>query len=131
MSTTSVPTPTDAPALDVETIEALFELNEGEDDDFVRDLFQSFSLTFRDCHASLREASQSHQPDLMHAKAHALKGASANVGALRLSEMAGELQRMGEEEDLEGCVPWIEALAEEYQRVIGELGELLPGFEAS
>lgn len=131
MSNTPVPTSTDAPALDAETIEALFELAEGDDDDFVRDLFQSFTLTFRDCHAGLREASQSHQPELMHAKAHALKGASANVGAMQLSEMAGELQRMGEEENLEGCDRWIEALAGEYQRVVGELADLLPGFEAS
>lgn len=131
MSTTPVSRSSEAPALDAETIEALFELTEGEDDSFVRDLFESFAQTFRDCHAGLRQAHQSNEPELMHSRAHTLKGASSNVGAMQLADMASELQRMGEERDLEGSGPWIEALAQEYDRVLGELEKLFPGFEAA
>lgn len=131
MSTTPVSRSTEAPALDAESIESLFELTEGEDDSFVRDLFDSFAQTFRDCHAGLREAQRSNEPELMRSRAHTLKGASSNVGAMQLADIASELQRLGEERDLQGSDPWIEALEREYDRVLAELEKLFPGFEAA
>jgi HPt (histidine-containing phosphotransfer) domain-containing protein len=129
MPTTPAFNRTDEPALDPETVETLFELNDGDDDSFVRDLFASFSSTYRDCVAGMKEACETNQSELMRLKAHTLKGAAANVGALKLAEAAGELQRVGEESDFDRAQPWIEDLDALYARVQTELAKLLPGFE--
>ena len=131
MPTTPAFSRTDEPALDPTTVETLFELNDGDDDSFVRDLFTSFLGTYRDCVAGMREATKTNQGDLMRLKAHTLKGAAANVGALKLSEVAAELQRVGEEGTFERAEAWLEDLDRLYAGVEFELVKLLPGFETA
>ncbi len=128
MPTTPAFSRTDEPALDPTTVETLFELNDGDDDSFVRDLFTSFACTYRDCVAGMQEAVETNQAELMRLKAHTLKGAAANVGALRLSEVAAELQRVGEEGELSRAADWMQDLEGLYARVETELTKLLPGF---
>jgi HPt (histidine-containing phosphotransfer) domain-containing protein len=129
MPTTPAFRRTDEPALDPVTVETLFELSDGDDDSFVRDLFTSFLGTYRDCVAGMREAMQTNQSDLMRLKAHTLKGAAANVGALELARVAETLQRLGEEGAFDRAHQELAELQTLYERVEAELARLLPGFQ--
>ena len=58
--------------------------------------------------------------------AHGLKGSSAALGALRLSQLCGPLSQIAPGDDLKECSARLQAIGEEYGRVEVELQEI-PG----
>jgi HPt (histidine-containing phosphotransfer) domain-containing protein len=58
---------------------------------------------------------------LLKRKAHALRGSSAVLGAMGLSMLCGELERLAPNTEVEACVGPLAALEEEYRRVLSAL----------
>jgi HPt (histidine-containing phosphotransfer) domain-containing protein len=78
---------------------------------------------------ALRKALADADPDVVRSAAHRLKGGAANLGAVRVAELALQLERRGDEADLEGAEILVDSIAAALHAVIGELGayELPPG----
>lgn len=128
MNSTNAMAPNAGPALDPDIFDGLLELVDEDDDSFVVDLYQSYVASYRDCVDGIARAIVASDPDAMRRHAHTLKGASANVGAAHLATLAEALQRMGEAGQVEGAELWVEAIADEYVRVLTAVQERLPGF---
>lgn len=128
MTSSVPPAPPVTPALDPEIFAGLLELTDGEDDSFVAELFDSYVNTHARCTSGMREAIAAHDADALRRHAHTLKGASSNVGASHLAELAKELQQRGEEGRLDGAEAWVEAIAVEFERVLEAVRRRLPSF---
>lgn len=122
------PTPPQTPALDPEIFAGLLDLTDDEDDSFVVDLFESYVASHARSASGMREAAASGDADALRRHAHTLKGASANVGASHVAELAKELQLRGEHGDLHGIIEWIDAVDVEFDRVLEEVRRHLPSF---
>ena len=85
---------------DLEMIESMIEMSLTELDDQV---------------AALRSAAESGEPGISEL-AHALKGASAMLGAARLSALAAEIERQAKTGDMAGLADKVALLSEELQR---------------
>ncbi|MEE9382224.1 MAG: Hpt domain-containing protein [Nannocystaceae bacterium] len=84
-----------APTLDEDTIAALRELADDDDPDFLDDLIEMY---IQDTGASLQNVAAMSSGlgpdrDALRRIAHTLKGASRNIGALRLAEHCSALER--------------------------------------
>jgi len=129
MTTTTEPEANTGPALDPDIFAGLLELVDEDDDSFVVDLFDSYVTSYRECIDGMADAIVGEDADALRRHAHTLKGASANVGAAHLAQHAEILQRMGESGDIDGAPVWVEAVSEEYVRVLAEVQERVPGFK--
>ena len=61
----------------------------------------------------------------LHRSAHPLKSSSANVGALALSALLGQLESKGRQASLDDAALLVERVRGEYRRVVGEIQALL------
>ncbi len=99
---------------------ALRELT-GGDAEFERELLQTFISSGDQCLADILAALRAGDFDTIGSRAHALKGASANIHASGLAEAASSLERAARAnlgDELEGLV---RALTDKLQAVNAEL----------
>lgn len=129
MSIAPPPTPA-GPALDPDTFDGLMDLVDGDDDGFVVDLFEAYISSVGACVEGMRTALAEGDAHALSRHAHTLKGASANVGAIHVANLARALQMMGEQGSIDGAEDWIRAIVEEYSRVIEAVSGRLPSFSA-
>jgi CheY-like chemotaxis protein/HPt (histidine-containing phosphotransfer) domain-containing protein len=105
--------PVNRPALDTQ---ALLERLEGDREvasQLVREFLDYVPSIIRD----IRQAAMEEDMSLLARHAHSLKGSSATLGAMALSEAAGQIQRAAEKEDLSQLHHWVETLDDELDRV--------------
>jgi HPt (histidine-containing phosphotransfer) domain-containing protein len=100
----------------------LRELEAGTDAAFVRELIDTFLTEAPQMIADLRGAHAAGNAEVFRRSAHSLKSNSLTFGAKVLGEMARELEHGGLARAAEGEA--LDALAEEYARVVSALGEL-------
>ncbi len=67
--------------------------------------------------ASLNQAVKQGNTDMLFKAAHTLKGSSASIGAIPLSKLSKQVERVGREGTLADVVPKIKLLEAEYERV--------------
>lgn len=91
------------PALDAEVIATLRGLAEATDASLLDQILESFLSDGIARLSILRAAQEKGDAETLHKAAHALKGASANIGAWRMAEISQELQALGEDETVEGA----------------------------
>ena len=112
----------DEPRLDASRIEGLRELGRLGGTDVLRDIVTRFRG--QPLLAALRQAQTGCDRAALERHAHSLKGSSAALGAMRLSRLCGELEKMARgEAGLDACARQLATIAEEYEQVLGELGE--------
>jgi len=70
---------------------------------------------------ALRQALAAADPATVRSAAHRLKGSAANLGAVRVAELALELEERGDRSDLEGADVLVDAIAAALQAVVEEL----------
>ncbi len=95
----------------------LCDLREIGDPEFLQDLFLTYLDDARLKLASLKTTLSEHNAHEFGTLAHTLKGASGNIGALQLAEIAEDLQNMGYENHLDGADSLLEKLRDEFSRV--------------
>ncbi len=75
----------------------------GYDRDFFRSLLEDFLQTLPQKLETMRMALEQQKPDIVSYQAHNLKGVAANFGAMRLSNLAHQLDEMTKASDMEGA----------------------------
>ena len=74
--------------------------------------------------ASVRDAVAGGEPAAIRSAAHALKGSSASIGAVRLAAVSGELEALGRQGITTGASALLEAITAEAGRAALALGQL-------
>jgi CheY-like chemotaxis protein len=109
------------PALDAEVVERLRDLAAATDESLLGQIFDAFLSDGEARLIALRHALQDSDSAGLRKAAHALKGASANIGARRMAEITEQLQALGEAGSVEGAAPLIDTLQVEFVGVRAEI----------
>lgn len=86
--------------IDLSVIEALRELGGEDDPGLVVELIDLYLLDAPERIREIQTALASADFDLLERAAHTLKSASANIGALTLSDLCKDLEKMARESDV-------------------------------
>jgi CheY-like chemotaxis protein/HPt (histidine-containing phosphotransfer) domain-containing protein len=89
----------------------------GDDVGFARELLQTFLMSVEQSLSELRPALESEDRDVLSRSAHKLKGASGNIGAVRMQVLAAQLESAAESAELRSLSIALDALESETQRV--------------
>jgi len=107
--------------LDLDMVRRLFSLD-GEDDDFIRDIMVSYVEQLRESVAKLGKALDARDVQAARLTAHSIKGASKQIGASRIGELLGAIER---ENCIEAARQLLEQVREELPRVAEAIEALL------
>ncbi len=114
-------TPSSPSALDAEVLARLRSLAEATDASILGQILQAFLDDGTACLQNLRGALENGEAENLRKAAHALKGASGNVGAKRMADISQKLQVLGESGSVEGAAAQVDALEAEFERVQVEI----------
>jgi len=110
--------------LDRSQIDLLLSLDDGEGA-ALREIVDEYLALSEDSHRRiLRALEERDQPGVEHA-AHALKGASANVGATALAEVCGAMEARARQAQLQGVAVLTERFESELSRARSALQAVL------
>lgn len=110
----------DSPSLNSERLK---DMTEG-DRDFLEELVMLYLEDADEQIAGIRAALESSDAKTLERRAHSLKGASANVGAERMREIAYEMEMAGKGEHLADAWSILERIQAELPRVAEALRAL-------
>jgi hypothetical protein len=85
----SLPPPS---ALDLEMVRRLVSLD-GEDDDFIEEVMMGYVVQLKESVLKLGDALESEDLDTVRLVAHSIKGASKQIGATKVGELLGAIER--------------------------------------
>lgn len=108
-------------SVDFSVLEALRSLQD-DGDEFVAGLVTMYFSDTATRLGALRGALEGGEPQAFERAAHAIKGSSANIGAVRMAALSGELQGVGKGGDLSIAPPLVAELEAEFDRVRAALG---------
>jgi len=109
-SVSTLPPP---PALDLGMVRQLVSLD-GEDDDFIEDVLLGYVDQLRACVTQMREAFDQGDMEAARLNAHTVKGASKQIGALRVGELLGGIES---ETSIDAARNLLEVVEQEVPRV--------------
>jgi HPt (histidine-containing phosphotransfer) domain-containing protein len=115
-----------SPALDPVALDRLRELAE-EDAELMPMVFKAFLKDANKRLAGLRDAAGAMKPDKLRTDAHALKGASAEVGAHEMMTICHVLEELGRSQTVRGANELLDSLEQALGRVRMEIDALLGG----
>jgi HPt (histidine-containing phosphotransfer) domain-containing protein len=110
------------PALQMEVVQDLREIMGAEFDGLVRVYLEDAPIAV----GRLQKAAVEGDVAALVAPAHSLKSTSANLGAMRLSDLAKSIEHGARRGDLGAPGPVVQALSAEFARVAAALRALLP-----
>jgi HPt (histidine-containing phosphotransfer) domain-containing protein len=102
-------------SLDAEVVARLRDLAAATDAELLGQIFDSFVSDGEARIATIHRALENSDAGALYKAAHALKGASGNVGARRMADIAEQLQAMGEAGSVDGTAAVVEELEEEFR----------------
>ena len=111
--------------LDPDQLEVLRELD--DDGAVLAEIVEQYLAQSASQRDSLLSALEEGEETPVERVAHALRGASANVGALRLARVCGEIEGLGRAGQIDGARRLGEVFAEEYAKVVVALEHLTVG----
>jgi two-component system sensor histidine kinase/response regulator len=103
------------PTLDRSALDRIVEMAGPDAAQLLEELLQAFAETAASCTAELVSAFRRGDPDTVRKKAHALKGAAANLGLLRTAALSGHLEIAAKNGALDSCVEPVAQLVDEVQ----------------
>lgn len=114
----------------VETNIPIFDLSGAlqrleQDEELLREVIELFFSTSDHALAQLTDAIKENNPVKLSGEAHSIKGALANVGAIRASKIAFELERLGKSGILTGASDSLDSLKAEVKKFQAEYKKLL------
>lgn len=110
-----------SPALDPAVTERLRALAVATDPSVLREIHDAFLASAVDYLAAMRDGAAGNDAGGLRKAAHALKGAGANIGAQRLTELCRQLEALGETGRVDGVIKRLEQLEQEFARVKSEI----------
>ncbi|MEP6878451.1 MAG: response regulator [Nitrosospira sp.] len=111
-------------ALSAEVVARLRALEEATEPSLVSQIYTSFLKEGAERISVLRSSVEVSDAELLRRTAHTLRGASANVGAIHMSDIARQLEVLGKNSSMIGAAPLIEQIESEFERVKAEIAEL-------
>lgn len=99
-------------------------LEEATEPSLVSQIFMSFQSDGAERIGILRRALEVSDAELLRKTAHALRGASGNVGATQMADIAQQLEALGKSSSVNGAAALIEQIEAEFERVKTEIAEL-------
>ena len=107
--------------IDRSTFESLRQMTDAVFvDELVNTFLEDTPLQLRELNASLKQG----DTEVFRRAAHSIKSNAATFGAVRLSDLARELEMMGKEGTLTGAAGKLEALQHAFEAAAKELREL-------
>ncbi|NYT02022.1 MAG: PAS domain S-box protein [Methanosarcinales archaeon] len=116
-------TPVESP-LDQRSLDRLRELQVEGEPEIIHELADLFLSHAPARIQAIIQAVEQRDADALLREAHSLKSSSANMGALRLSELSRQLEVMGRSSRMEGAKEKVEELGPEFRRVEVALASL-------
>ena len=113
------------PAIDRGVLATLRQLNEDGQPDVVTEVLKLFTGGAPARLQAIEAAVAERNAPALQRAAHALKGASATIGASGLQAVCHELEEMGRHAEFAGAASAVEAMHQEYERVKAEIDQLL------
>jgi two-component system sensor histidine kinase/response regulator len=107
--------------LDPGSLKRIRELGQGSDPSLVARVLNAFATDSGRRMALLREAASKQDIDSLAKEAHALKGASLNVGATRISQISHQVYERGLAKQMTGIDELLEQLDHELARAHGQI----------
>ena len=107
--------------LDPEVIQSLRELGGEDDPELLCELVELFTSDSPARVSEMRRGVESSDWSVVDAMAHALKSSSANVGAMKLSELCRQTEVASKQADRDATDAAVTALEGEFQRVLKAL----------
>jgi HPt (histidine-containing phosphotransfer) domain-containing protein len=105
------------PVLDPVVTQRLRELATATDPSILQEIYETFESSALEYLAALRQAVEAGDAEALRTSAHALKGASANVGAVHLTEAARQLEMLGQTRSLANAGEMLARVQPELVRV--------------
>jgi signal transduction histidine kinase/CheY-like chemotaxis protein/HPt (histidine-containing phosphotransfer) domain-containing protein len=103
--------------IDYEVLDSLGQLQREGRPDFVQEMINLFFKAASDLLKDLKEGAANEDAALLHDASHALRSASANVGAIILSSRCKELELMAQSGIVLDAAVIVDAILEEYRAV--------------
>ncbi|SEK88467.1 response regulator [Nitrosovibrio tenuis] len=94
-------------------------------------MFASFLSDSAERISILRSAANTADAERLQATAHAMKGASANVGATHMAEIARQLEVLGRTSSVTGAIALVEAMESEFERAKNEINAIMGQLDPS
>jgi HPt (histidine-containing phosphotransfer) domain-containing protein len=108
------------PSIDAQTIQSLRDLG-SEDDDLLGEVIELYLDDSQVRIETMRAALAASDAEQLSAAAHAMKSASANVGAMRVRKLCESLEAIGRGGTIDGAASLFEDLQREYAGARAEL----------
>lgn len=109
------------PAVDLEVIASLRELQDPDEPDFVTELVDVLLSDAPERLAALDAAIAAGDARTVNRTAHSMKSSCGNLGARAMSSLLADIERKGAEGDVEAARPVLAAARAEFDRVRAEL----------
>ena len=122
---TSEPSATVEPALNPAVLDSLRQLGRDAEPDVLQEVLGIFLLDAPTRLEAIRRALRDRDGDALRRAAHALKGASAVIGATALAAACLALENMGKQNAFDAAAEGLDVTEREYQRVKAEIDQLL------
>jgi two-component system, sensor histidine kinase and response regulator len=116
--------PNTSSALSAEVVARLRALEDATEPSLVSQIFTSFLSDGAERIRGLRRSLDGSDTQLLRKTAHALRGASANIGAQHMADIAQQLEALGKSGSTTGAVALIEEIEAEFERIKAEITEL-------
>jgi two-component system, sensor histidine kinase and response regulator len=112
-----IPLESDLPPLDPEVTERLRRLADVTDPNMLNDIYEAYLSSGEKYLATLRQSAQAGDVIALSQSAHALKGASATVGASIMAQVSGQLEAFDHSQSMTEARKQIDQLEQEWVRV--------------
>ncbi len=114
----------EGPVLDPEIIASLRELDLEDGSNLFLELVDIFVTDARAQIGTLQAALSAGDTSKLERAAHTLKSSCANIGALHMSRLCFELEKLGRVGSLEGAPSLVQAAEQAFQKVKSALSEV-------
>lgn len=131
LSSPSASSPVNASSvLSSEVVASLRALADATEPALFNQMFASFLSDSAERINILRSAASATDAEHLRKTAHAMKGASANVGATHMAEIARQLEVLGGTSSVTGATALIEAMESEFERAKHEIHAVMGQFDS-
>jgi len=110
--------------LDFEIIRSLKELDDDGSNSFFKEIISLYNEQFPELYRKIANAVKENKSDDLSKTAHALKGASLNIGAKELASVCKTMELNGKENRMDNMDFLLESLSAVYSATMSELNKI-------
>jgi HPt (histidine-containing phosphotransfer) domain-containing protein len=110
--------------IDLSIVQNLIDLGGDDGKDFLKEIIDLYIQQYPELFNNIKNGAKSGDAVLMYQSAHALKGASLNVGAKEMADLCKQIELKGKEGVMTGIPELIANLETVYPLTVDELNKL-------